>query len=532
VTISPAEVPARTSSTASRKMVVRLCLVAAVLIAGFAVVRVVDAYWPYRYRNVEPLLQNVFASKIKIDHYHRVYFPHPGFVATGLTLRRNSAPDLPPIGSARDLRVQGRWLDLLLFRDRVQLVDVVGLHVVIPPVGSQANHEDFPPGSSSDFAGPTTVVEEFNVRDAELDILRVNGGRYSFPIRHLVIRNLRKGSSISYFVDMQNAVPGGHIVANGSMGPLYPDNLGATPVSGEFTFAPVKLGDIHGIGGTLSATGHFKGSLTAVEADADSVTPDFAVGSGKPTRVAALGHFTINGLNGNIVLHSVDAHVGASTVHASGQIVGAPKVTDLDLTVTKGRAEDILRPFFKDKVPVAGSVWLHSHASIAAAEEGRKFLERLRVDGAFDIPKERLTDKATEESLSAFSGRAQGLKQPEGGTPGADPNTGEVEEVLSSLKGPAKIRNGVVSTDGLDFQVPGAEVKVKGTFSLHDKSVRMVGDLHMQTDLSHVTTGFKSMLLKPFAPFFKKQNAGAVIPIAITGSPNQYKVTQDVMHNK
>jgi hypothetical protein len=303
-------------------------------------------------------------------------------------------------------------------------------------------------------------------------------------------------------------------------------------VSGEFTFAPVKLGDIHGIGGTLSATGHFKGSLTAVEADADSVTPDFAVGSGKPTRVAALGHFTINGLNGNIVLHSVDAHVGASTVHASGQIVGAPKVTDLDLTVTKGRAEDILRPFFKDKVPVAGSVWLHSHASIAAAEEGRKFLERLRVDGAFDIPKERLTDKATEESLSAFSGRAQGLKQPEGGTPGADPNTGEVEEVLSSLKGPAKIRNGVVSTDGLDFQVPGAEVKVKGTFSLHDKSVRMVGDLHMQTDLSHVTTGFKSMLLKPFAPFFKKQNAGAVIPIAITGSPNQYKVTQDVMHNK
>jgi hypothetical protein len=100
------------------------------------------------------------------------------------------------------------------------------------------------------------------------------------------------------------------------------------------------------------------------------------------------------------------------------------------------------------------------------------------------------------------------------------------------LKGPAKIRNGMVSTDGLDFQVPGAAVKVKGTFNLYDKSVHMVGDLHMQTDLSHVTTGFKSMLLKPFAPFFKKQNAGAVIPIAITGSPNDYKVTQDLAHNK
>jgi hypothetical protein len=41
----------------------------------------IDAYWPYRYRNVDPLLQKVFASQIKIDHYHRTYFPSPGFVA-------------------------------------------------------------------------------------------------------------------------------------------------------------------------------------------------------------------------------------------------------------------------------------------------------------------------------------------------------------------------------------------------------------------------------------------------------------------
>ena len=109
----------------------------------------IDARWPYRYRNVEPLLETVFASKIKIDKYHRTYFPRPGFVATGLTLRRNSATDLPPVGSVHDLVVQGSWLDLLLLRKRVALVDVIGLHVVIPAVGSRANHEDFPPGSSA-----------------------------------------------------------------------------------------------------------------------------------------------------------------------------------------------------------------------------------------------------------------------------------------------------------------------------------------------------------------------------------------------
>ena len=54
----------------------------------------------------------------------------------------------------------------------------------------------------------------------------------------------------------------------------------------------------------------------------------------------------------------------------------------------------------------------------------------------------------------------------------------------------------------------------------------------MESDISHVTTGFKSALLKPLAPFFKKHNAGAVIPIAVTGGPDGYKITQDLLHQK
>jgi hypothetical protein len=179
----------------------------------------IDAHWPYRYRNVDPLLQKVFASQIKIDHYHRTYFPSPGFVATGLTLRRNSAPDLPPVGSARSLVVQGRWLDLLLLRKRVRLVGVEGLHIVIPPVGSRANQEDFPPGSSADFVGPTTAVEQLSIHDATLDIMRTDGNRYSFPIRQLIIGNLRQGQAISYLLDMQNAKPTGRIQSTGSFWP-------------------------------------------------------------------------------------------------------------------------------------------------------------------------------------------------------------------------------------------------------------------------------------------------------------------------
>lgn len=494
--------------------------------------RYVNAHWPYRYRNVEPLLQKVFASQIKIDHYHRTYFPRPGFVATGLTLRRYSAPDLPPIGSARSLLVQGSWADLLLLRNRVRLVNVEGLHVVIPPVGSRANHEDFPPGSSADFGGPATVVEQLNIRNATLDIMRINGNRYSFPIRQLTIRNLRKGQSISYSVDMQNAWPSGHILAKGSFGPLLPSNLGATPVSGEFTFDSVKLEDIHGISGGLSSAGRFYGALTAIEADARSDTPDFAVGKGRPTQLATSTHVTINGLNANIILHTVDAHTGSTAVHAEGDIVGSPKVTNLEISVANGRAQDILRPFFKGEVPITGAVWLHSHARLTPAGEGLTFLKRLQMDGVFDIPSERLTNKGTEQKLSDFSQRAQGDKPTEQPPAPGNGVTGGTGEVFSSLNGRAKIRDGIVSTQRLNFQVPGADVNVAGTFNLHDGRVHMLGDVSMQSDISHAATGIKSMLLKPLIPFFKKHNTGAKIPIAITGSPHQYKVTQDVFHNK
>jgi hypothetical protein len=489
----------------------------------------IDAHWPYRYRNVEPLLESVFASQIKIDRYHRTYFPHPGFVASGLTLRRNSAPNLPPVGTAGALIVQGTWHDLLLLRERVRLVDVKGLHIVIPPVGSQANHEDFPVGSSADFAGPTTAIEQLLLHDATLEILRTNGGRYTFPIKRLSIRNLQRGKTITYSVDMQNARPTGHILSAGSFGPLTPKNLGATPLSGDFNFSPVNLKDIGGIRGALSSKGHFRGNLASIAADATSDTPDFAVGSGRASDLAGTVNCTINGLDGDVVLNRVELKIGATAIEAQGRIAGSPKVTDVDATVTRGRVEDLLRPFLHEPVPVAGVVWLHSHAHLEAARKGRKFLQRLQMDAALDVPAERLTNRAKEQELSAFSKRAQGLKSPKPNSGSAEQEAVSSADVLSSLNGRVTIRDGVLSTQRMTVQMPGAAVNLNGTYSLNEKTVHMVGEVRMDSDISHVTTGFKSFLLKPLAPFFKKGKAGAVIPIAITGGPKQYKITQNVV---
>ena len=492
-----------------------------------------NAHWPYRYRIIKPMLEEVLGGKVTIAHYHRTYFPNPGFMATDITLDRNPAPGVPPLGTVSSIHVQGNWLDLLLFREETRQVDMTGLHLLIPAEGSAASKKDFPPGSSSGFSGPDTLIDQLRIHESTLDITRAEGGIYSFPIRLLVIRNLQKGRALSYTVDMGNARPRGHIISKGSFGPMDAKNLGATPLSGYFTFEDVNLHDIGDIGGTLSSQGNFGGNLAHIQVEATTSTPDFSVSRGKPTQVTTSSHCTINGLSGDVLLDSIDAKFRSTAIHVKGGVVGSPKTIDVDITVPAGRAQDILRPFLHADSPIAGTVRLESHAHVDPAGHGVHFLDRLHMDGFFDIPAERLTDRKTEREFSAFSERARKDKpykkdEPLTGSPSDDASQSDNADVVSSLKGKATIEKGNITTRRIEFDIPGASVDLHGAFNVRDGSVRMLGDLRMQTDVSHTTTGFKSFLLKPLIPFFKKRKAGAVIPIEVSGRPGSYQVRQNL----
>lgn len=477
----------------------------------------VSANWPYRYRKIKPLMEEVFGSQVSVVRYHRTYFPHPGFMATGLTLRRKSALDQPPFGSVDSMMVQGSWIDLFTLRQRVQRVEMTGVHLVLPAPGSRAAQEDFPPGSSMDFTGPDTFIEQVNIHNSLLDVLRVNGRRFSFPIRLLHIENMQKGRTMKYDVDMDNAIPFGHLHASGNFGPLSGQDLGSTTTTGDFTFNDVRLHDVGNIRGTLTSKGHFAGRLDSLQAEAATETPDFAVSDGRPIRVDGEVRCAVNGLNGDAGLQSIDARMGSTNIHAAGSTAGSPKVTHLDITVRNGRAQDLLRPFLRGEVPITGAVALRGHVFLSPSGNGAGFFDRLHVDGAFDIPAERATDPATEKNLTDFSKRALD-KKPEGASANAD--------AVSSLKGAITIRKAIVSTHGLAFTIPGANAKLDGTFNLHTTEARLAGILTMQEEISHTVTGFKSFLLKPLDPFFKKKKAGAVIPIAVVGTSGHYRVTQ------
>ncbi|HWE84781.1 MAG TPA: AsmA-like C-terminal region-containing protein [Terracidiphilus sp.] len=502
-----------------------------VLLAGVMIgIWFVGQNWPFRYRKIHPLLEDVFGSQVIISHYHRTYFPHPGFIATGLTIRRKSAPDQPPIGTVTTFFVQGKWTDLFMLRDRVLLVDMTGVHLVLPPPGSRAAEEDFPAGSSSNFTGPETAIASLQVHDSVLDVLRGNGKRFKFPIRWLRLEHMHRGQAMAFAVDMDNAIPWGRILAAGSFGPLNASSLGETPVSGSFTFDHVNLSDVGELHGTLASSGRFNGKLDALDAQAQTETPDFAVKDGHATSVSGAIECTVNGTNGDVAYRSLEARTGGTVVRASGSTAGnRGKSTHLDIAVQQGRAEDVMRPFLKRPVPIAGPVMLHARAYLEPMRPDRGFLDRLHLDGAFDVPAERLANADMRNKLSTFSRRAQGHKVP-------DPPKGSSEpgvDAISSVEGPATIEKGIVHTSNLRFQVAGASARLSGTFNFHTSAVHLTGKMTTNADLSDVTTGFKSFLLEAIDPLFRHHRKhGAVVPIAVTGTPGRYSVTQNFRHSK
>jgi hypothetical protein len=71
-----------------------------------------------------------------------------------------------------------------------------------------------------------------------------------------------------------------------------------------------------------------------------------------------------------------------------------------------------------------------------------------------------------------------------------------------------------------------------GQYSLDGKTFDIHGKLRMDAKLSQLTTGWKSILLKPVDPFFSKHGAGTEVPFKVTGTNSEPHFGLDFGHDK
>jgi hypothetical protein len=140
----------------------------------------------------------------------------------------------------------------------------------------------------------------------------------------------------------------------------------------------------------------------------------------------------------------------------------------------------------------------------------------MELNGTVGVTEANFSDRGTQARVRELSRRAQGKKK-----------DAPFASALMGLSSRFAYRNGTVRFNSLRFSTPGAVVSVAGTYTLKNGAMNLKGTARLQASLSRAVGGVKGFFLKLADPLFRKDGAGAVIPITITGPHDAPKVSLD-----
>ena len=510
-------------------------LLLALLIGGITLA----THWPFSQSRITQGFEEAFPVTVTFQNFHSTYFPHPGFEADNAAFTRlGLSPGSPPIVTVQHITLQANYLDLFLRPGYVSRMILTGFRVHVTALGSQ-----HPQNTNWHETKSTTRFGELVADNSVLDIERSDSHEtLHFDIHSLRVSNLSRDNPMSYTVGVHIPLPPGDVDAHGRFGPWNSADPGQTAVSGEYNFRNADLSVFKGIGGILSSDDSFQGILQRIETRGTIDVPDFYVTyTHHPVHVSSEFHAFVNGTNGDVTLDRVSSSLMQTNVLAKGEIAGHPgeqgKTAAIDLSVRDGRIQDVLRLFVRaPKPPLDGNV--NFSARVIIPPEPRPFLQRVRLTGDFRVSDARFIKTSTQASVDTLSDRARGEKpkDPQPPPPNAaanslpnsdanskaasntDPNPDDLERVISNLSGHVELRDAIATLADLSFTVPGASALMHGTYDIRSEAVALHGTLKTEAEFSDMTSGFKSVLLKPFNSLFKRKHAGAEIPVHLLGT--------------
>jgi hypothetical protein len=463
---------------------------------------------------VEKLLADRFSSGVAIDRLDFSLFP-ASVTVTGVTLRHHHRTDVPPLITIRRVTAQTDLLALIFGANRaVKLVRLEGLQIRMKSGGSSSTmSDDEQSGQSPGGGGFPFVIREVIADGALLQILPKQEGRdpLNFDIQKLTLRSVGMNHPMAFVATLTNAKPPGAIQTTGSFGPWQKDAPSTTPVSGRYTFDHADLGVFKGIAGTLSSVGDYTGRLDRIEVKGTTDTPNFTVGSGHAVDLKTDFEATVDGTNGDTLLRPVDARFLNSEFVCNGGVVGTPgkkgKAVQLAVVSKHAQLEDLLMLVLGSTKPLLKGP-VSFKASFLLPQGDEPVLTKLFLDGRFALASAQFTSDKVQDKIDALSNRSRGIHKPEN----------KADNVASNLAARFVLKNSTIRFSRLSFQVPGALINLTGTYGIRSEKINFKGHARFNADLSHMTTGWKSLLLKAVDPFFKKDGAGAVLPIKITGT--------------
>jgi hypothetical protein len=503
-------------------------------------------------RRVEPFLrarivgalEDHFHSRVELDSFHIS-------LAKGLWAEGKGLRIWPP-SQVEGITVPGPGEPLIRldeFRFRAPLRYEPGKPIHIPLVELKGLSIHLPPRTHFGHPAAGAVKPNGSRVRFELDQLECTGARLvlgtskpgklplDFAIAHFKLTNIASGGSIhpededqslgapgmGFDAELTNPRPVGTIHSTGRFGPWYVADPGESPITGDYRFDHADLAIFKGIAGILTSTGHYQGTLRDIIADGEADVPDFRLtkfGNAMPLNTHF--HARVDGTNGDTWLEPVDATLGRSHFTAQGQIVrvpsseipGAPSLGHdiaLKVNVDRARIEDFMRlasPPQRATPLLTGAVAVRANLHVPPG--AAPVHERMTLSGTFDLDQARFASAKIQDRIEELSLR--GLGRP------GDVKTTDSVNMRSRMEGTFRMAGGVVTLPALKYTVPGAVIQLKGTYGIEGGALNFEGVARMEATVSKMVGGWKGLLLKPADRFFKKDGAGAEVPIHIEGT--------------
>jgi hypothetical protein len=496
-----------------------LCLF---LVAGAVVVRmVIDRAEPILRARVVQTLSNRFQSQVEMESLRVSVFRGLEVSGGGLKIYGASDPNpyqagVQPLISIREFHFHTGIRNLFRPVVHVDTVYVRGMEINIPPKESR---RAFTHKMKAQTRKVSVIVDQFVCQDTELLINTLNPEKapLEFAIGDLRMKNIGAGLPMRFDATLVNPKPVGDIHSTGLFGPFHEDDPRETPVQGDYSFSNADLGTLKGIGGILSSTGKYEGTLSEIVVNGTTDTPDFEIArSGHPVALHTDFHAIVDGTSGDTDLAPVQATLLHSSFTATGSVTRMRNQhghdIELEVVVEHAQIQDLLRLGVRTDPPVmTGPVQMHTRLSLLPGEGD--VADRLKLAGSFHVSDGRFANEKVQSRLDSLSLRTQGkLKE-------AQEN--DAEKVPADLRGAFTLKDGLLSFSVLHFMIPGTHVDLAGNYSLDGQTFDFRGTARLDAKLSQMTTGWKSLLLKPVDRFFSKDGAGTEVPVKITGTQSE-----------
>ncbi len=526
------ESDAQQPSRRSRKWRWILAITLILLLATGVSIRIVITHAePILRTRVIETLSGRFNSRVELAELHvwvadGVHVQGNGLRIYGTSDPNHWEPGVQPLLEIGEFRFQTALRSLFREPMHVDIVYVDGLTVNVPPTNDRKEIRELRKRERG--MKMSIAVDRFLCTNTKLVINtpRADKQPLEFDISNLLMKEIGPGLPLRFDATLVNPKPVGNIQSTGQFGPLNEKKPRDTAVTGDYSFTNADLGTLRGIKGILSSTGKYGGTLGRIEVEGQTDTPDFQIAiSGHPVPLHTEFHAIVDGTDGDTYLDPVKAKVLHSTFTASGKIVRVktPHGHDIELKVVLGQAhiEDLLRLGVKTEPPVmTGVVAMKTNLSLRPGPED--IANRLYLEGTFHIPAAHFTNEKVQGKIDSLSLLSQGIH---GG-----PQSQAEPLVTSDLEGTFTLDRGVFAFSSLHFLVPGTHADATGKYSMDGDTFDFHGLLRLDAKLSQMTTGWKSILLKPVDPFFAKHGAGTEVPFKISGTREAPRFGLDFGH--